>query len=852
MKAVLHFLFPVKQLVVAPLACRSSISFSDEATRHRTTRTLLPVRSAAARGRGRAPDLPSETSGWKAGRGCSEDDQPYRGRVRSAAEALFAGHLSWFCQVGLDEVGLGRLPAGLDTPIPGFAVDFVHHLRSLPSLSQSNLKVSSLFPVLMASSDSNPSTPAVDSAVVCFEEMYRQDPSLRPDGLMGGIDHSRVLSAVPLRTSVTVALSSRAPPLRMKKKKSRVVKRKNPKSLPVTVLETGLITNTGCLLLDIDFDEALRFVGDGYTVRRPHTTNHVFAVTCPDAEIGVHVASMRYGLCFPPHDLIVQFLNFYLLLPGQLSPHSYYCFSIFLIKCHQRGVPWSLDLFRYMFKVSKVGANEGNSYAVVSSQAEFGMAVFPSSLKLWKAKFVFISGFPGDRHPFHARFPECHTFIRHPRPAATPELQAHAQKLLEDCRPKPPHVYTVCTEQDLAEVGILISLERQFELVEAVLGSRPKHGLEESAPMSEDIESEDNEREDGGEAGNDEESWQPSCSEGDAGQAAGSKPRPRAEVQQGPSLVHATGSTPSARTQEATPTRSHRKRKLIQVEDEETVFEQDVVLTQSPTSKRPVGLQGEKSPTSLDKANGNVQAEAEATSLSAALKDEDEILSSLQGLMDSFHKQVSLITERRAGAEFSSSVNFLASVETELSRLRRLAEAEHERAAELEMQAVAKSEEVVRLQGLLKESEESASQLTASMAELEGRLRQSDGRISELDLELAEAVSARRSVEVERDQLLAQREQAVAAEKERAISDFLQSPSFKENCLERMAAYYEDWLKTEAGTEKMGVEGTKWFESGVYHGIQLVLRRTRRVDPSFPPPGVDIPSLNAELGENLD
>ncbi|VFQ70438.1 unnamed protein product [Cuscuta campestris] len=680
------------------------------------------------------------------------------------AEAIFDGPSSWFCQVGLGVVGLGHFPVGLDTPIPGFAIDSAQNLR-------------------------------------------------------------------------LIAAAVAAPP----------------------------------------------------------------EVTCPDAEVGVHVASMRYGLRFPPHDLIAQFLNFYNLLPGQLSPHSYYCFSIFLIKCHQRGVPWSLDLFRYMFKISKVGALEGNSYAVVSSQAECGMAVFPSSLKLWKAKFVFISGFPGDRHPFHARFPECHTFIRHPRPAATPELQAHAQKLLEDCRPKPPHVYTVCTEQNLAEVGILISLERQFELSEAVLGSRPKHGLEESASRSEDIESGDNEREDGGVAGNDEESWQPSCSEG----VAGTKPsgdlsllsrffmldaesfnycfvlagdmnpvevirnakllarnRGRgAEVQQGSRPVGATGSVASARTQEEAPARNQRKRKLIQVEDEETASEQDVVLTESPTGKHPGCLRGGKSPTSLDKADGNVQAEAEAASLSATLKDEDEILSSLQGLMDSFHKQVSaklsLITERRAGAEFSSSVNFLASVETELSRLRKLAETERERAAVLEMQTVAKSEEVVRVQGLLKESEESASQLTASMAELEGRLRLSEGRISELGVELAEAVSAQRSTEVERDQLLAEREQVVAAEKERAVSDFLQSPSFKETCLERMAAFYENWLKTEADTEKMAVEGTKWFESGVHHGINLVFRRTRRVDSSFPPPGVDIPemhdpNLNDELGENPD
>ncbi|VFQ94365.1 unnamed protein product [Cuscuta campestris] len=249
------------------------------------------------------------------------------------------------------------------------------------------------------------------------------------------------------------------------------------------------------------------------------------------------------------------------------------------------------------------------------------------------------------------KFPECHTFIRHPRPAATPELQAHAQKLLEDCRPKSPHMYTVCTEQNLAEVGILISLERQFELSEAVLGSRPKHGLEESAPRSEDIESGDNEREDGGEAGNDEEPWQPSCSEGVAGdmnpveviRKAKLLARNRgrgAEVQRGSPPVGATGSVASARTQEEAPARNQRKRKLIQVEDEETTSEQDVVLTESPTGKRRGYPRGGKSPTSLNKADGNVHAEAEAASLSATLKDEDEILSSLQGLMNSFHKQV--------------------------------------------------------------------------------------------------------------------------------------------------------------------------------------------------------------------
>ncbi|VFQ77826.1 unnamed protein product [Cuscuta campestris] len=227
----------------------------------------------------------------------------------------------------------------------------------------------------------------------------------------------------------------------------------------------------------------------------------------------------------------------------------------------RRGVPWSLDLFRYMFKISKVGALEGNSYAVVSSQADCGMAVFPSSLKLWKAKFVFVSGFPGDRHPFRARFPECHTFIRHPRLAVTPELQAHAQKLLEDCWPKPPHVYTVCTEQNLAECS---------EVGGSGVGG-------EEVEDDEEVES-------------DEESEQPPYSEGiaDVDPSVGdmnpvdmirkakllARNRSRGEeVQQKMSSENASGPIVPVPNPETASTRNLRKRKVIQVEDEDTASE---------------------------------------------------------------------------------------------------------------------------------------------------------------------------------------------------------------------------------------------------------------------------------------
>ncbi|VFR02979.1 unnamed protein product [Cuscuta campestris] len=161
-------------------------------------------------------------------------------------------------------------------PLPSAALSPLISLIVSAHSSSSALKVSPSFPVFMASSDSTPSIPAVDPAVVCFEEMYRQDSSLRPDGPMGGIDHSRVLSAVPLRTSVTVVSSSQAPPPK-KKKKSKVVQGRTRKSLPVTALKTGPITRVADATLISVFTAGLKpTIRRGVLLRRPITLGKAF------------------------------------------------------------------------------------------------------------------------------------------------------------------------------------------------------------------------------------------------------------------------------------------------------------------------------------------------------------------------------------------------------------------------------------------------------------------------------------------------------------------------------------------------------------------------------------------------
>ncbi|VFQ78606.1 unnamed protein product [Cuscuta campestris] len=332
------------------------------------------------------------------------------------------------------------------------------------------------------------------------------------------------------------------------------------------------------------------------------------------------------------------------------------------------------------------------------------------------------------------------------------------------------------------------------------------------------------------------------------------------EAQRGPPFRDTSGSVTVVPNREVVPTRNQRKRKILQAEDEEAASEQDLIMGQSPPAKRQTMPEDGKFSALIGESGGDAKAEADAASLTVVLKDEGEILSSLRETVDGFHQamqktvqgfhkevtaKLSLISDRRGGAEFSSGVNFLASVETELSRLRKLATAKHEQVADLEMQV-----------GFRVKNKSGHFFPGLSIAELESKLHQFEGMITEMDMELAEAVSLQLSVKAERDRAIAEKEQAVA-EKEHAIAGILQSPAFKKACMDKLAEYYDSWIETEAGIKKLGNEGPKWLETGVYHGIQLVLRRTRRVDPSFPLPGVDIPDmhdpdLNGELGPNPD
>ncbi|VFR02868.1 unnamed protein product [Cuscuta campestris] len=327
------------------------------------------------------------------------------------------------------------------------------------------------------------------------------------------------------------------------------------------------------------------------------------------------------------------------------------------------------------------GHIEWKSYSNVSIRNDYGLVTFPSSLKLWKSKFVFVSGFPGDQHPFLARFPVCRSFIRHHLPKATTELLKYTEKLLADCRPNPPSAYDNCTKVNLGKAGFLVSLDRQYELAE----------IEDEQMHPSDPE-EESDAESPSEDGNDEEAGDPRLSPRLERKRRGGDSQSLSGAQEFHESTVVTIPSPTKALDHA-----QKRRRVIGAKDEEEGPSSDSLRSDAVLAMRLPKSKGRKS---------------------------------------SLHS-----TSCGEGAKFVSGANFLASIETELGRLKKLLEAHHEQVSELQLQAVSKFEEVVKLQGLLKEAEESMPQLISLMASLELKLHQSDGRRAELDIELVEAIS---------------------------------------------------------------------------------------------------------------
>ncbi|VFQ59426.1 unnamed protein product [Cuscuta campestris] len=243
--------------------------------------------------------------------------------------------------------------------------------------------------------------------------------------------------------------------------KRRRLRKQYPSLTPVdegsrVELDENIMALCHCQITDRGFADATNMVGPFIEVMRPTSTQ-----TALDALSGfftVHLASLKKGLRFPLHPLLIEFLNVVDLLPCQLVPNSHRYFAGYLVRCKDVGVMPTLDHFIFTFKLTN-GHKDWASYASLSQRSS---KLFASdkkgSTKDWKPFFVFVS--TGPESPFTGSGRP--SFRRIPRPPPDATLLSITRQF---CNKGVMNIKEVVTEETLAGLG--------FEFVQDELRHQP-------------------------------------------------------------------------------------------------------------------------------------------------------------------------------------------------------------------------------------------------------------------------------------------------------------------------------------------------------------------------------------------
>ncbi|VFQ82919.1 unnamed protein product [Cuscuta campestris] len=602
-------------------------------------------------------------------------------------------------------------------------------------------------------------------------------------------------------------------------------------------LDENIMALCHCQITDRGFADATDMVGPSIEVMRPTSTQ-----TALDAPLGfftVHLASLKKGLRFPLHPLLIEFLNVVDLLPCQLVPNSHRYIAGYLVRCKVVGVKQTLDHFLFTFKLTK-GHKDWASYASLSQRSS---KLFASdkkgSTKDWKPFFVFVS--TGPESPFTGSGRP--SFRRIPCPPSDATLLSITRQL---CNKGVMNIKEVVTEETLAGLGfefVQDELRHQLDLLRDIPGGHQpvqlKDILEEGLDCGPFVELQDLGEE----------------MDGDlllSRFTAGRKRKREAKGQGKRSSSH----------HEESPSREPA---VIVVEDQDdATLETGAVTGHSPPhSVRPggdlarssQGVASERPPSPpavtyevatggrstrlcippLPQSLGDVQLE---TLITLPAEDQARISAGSEDDLDN------MVLLRLSQA----TLGMIEVVGTRRGHQAALGEAlKTSEAKQKELQ-----EEVARLTRELGEKKDRCAALAAEKTSKENRCVALEADKASLSLEV-ESVSARVvELEGEKSDLIQHLEverSDRARHAEEAVESFKSSPDFTMVAMERMEELTAAWLKTEPGAQWMVKEGTKSFNCGLFRAQQVFRDRLAQLPKGFSLPDLGFPPPCRSLAE---
>ncbi|VFQ62548.1 unnamed protein product [Cuscuta campestris] len=576
--------------------------------------------------------------------------------------------------------------------------------------------------------------------------------------------------------------------------------------------------------------------------RWPHFPSDYSTQTALDTPSGfftVHLASLKKGLRFPLHPLLIEFLNVVDLLPCQLVPNSHRYIAGYLVRCKDVGVKPTLDHFIFTFKLTK-GHKDWASYARLSQRSS---KLFASdkkgSTKDWKPFFVFVS--TGPESPFTGSGRPSFRRIPCPPPDAT--LLSITRQF---CNKGVVNIKEVVTEETLAGLGfefVQDELRHQPDLLRDILGGHQPDQLkdipEEGLDCGPFVELQDSGEE----------------MESDLLLSRFTAGRKRKRETKG------QGKRSSSHREEG----PSREPAVIVVEDQEDATQEPGTMAgQSPPhpvmqggdlvrSSQGIALERPPSPPAvtyevatggrstrlcippLPQSLGDVQLE---TLITLPAEDQARISAGSEDDLDN----MVLLRLSQATLGMIEVVGRKRGRQSAADEVMKAAEAKQK-----ELQ-----EEVARLTRELEEKENRCAALAVEKASQENRCVALEADKASLSLEV-ESVSAR-VVELEGEksdliqQLEVERSDRVRHAEE-AVESFKSSLDFTVVAMERMEELTAAWLKTEPGAQWMVKEGTKSFNCGLFRAQQVFRDRLAQLPKGFSLPDLGFPPPCCSLAE---
>nr|GMC54960.1 uncharacterized protein LOC109159160 [Ipomoea batatas]GMC98834.1 uncharacterized protein LOC109159160 [Ipomoea batatas]GME01814.1 uncharacterized protein LOC109159160 [Ipomoea batatas] len=146
--------------------------------------------------------------------------------------------------------------------------------------------------------------------------------------------------------------------------------------------------------------------------------------------IGVHLDSLKAGMRIPLDPFLVDFMNYYGIVPSQVAPNGHRILACFPQICARHQVPCTIDLFNFLHLVKTMGKNCHPSFVIIQSRGLSGkVSGLPDNNRKWRGKFLRV--FLKDGVPFKNEW--SHRMRKCVPPPETLEIKDAVEKILSEC-----------------------------------------------------------------------------------------------------------------------------------------------------------------------------------------------------------------------------------------------------------------------------------------------------------------------------------------------------------------------------------------------------------------------------------